>query len=89
MAPPPVATTRTTNGSGSGGPRSVDRAPLELPERRLAVLGEDRRDRPAVVVLDPLVEVDERRAVAMGQSLADDALAAARQPDEDDVHRRA
>ena len=38
-------------------------------------------------MLDPLVEVDEVGAMAMGQALADHALAAPGQADEDDVHQ--
>ena len=65
-----------------------DRAPLAGPEPGLALLGEDLRDRPAGRRLDALVEVDEGRAVAVRQPPPDRALAAAGQPDEDDVHRR-
>ena len=62
--------------------------PLEPSERGLPILGEDRRDLPAVGPLDALVEVDEGRAVAVGQPLADHALAAPRQTDHDDIHRQ-
>ena len=65
----------------------VDGLALERPERRLAALGEDLRDRLAGGLLDRVVEVDERRPVAMGEPPPDGALAAAREPDEDDVHR--
>ncbi len=64
-----------------------DGRPFERPERRLAVLGEDRRDRSTGGRLDPLVEVDQRRAMAVGQPSTDDRLATPREPDEDDVHR--
>jgi hypothetical protein len=65
-----------------------DSPALQPAEGWLAVLGEDRRDRASVVSLDPFIEVDERRRVAMGEPLADDALAAPGQADEDDVHLR-
>ena len=86
-APPPVATTVRTAGSGSAGPE-VGRPPARSRARNAASpsLGEDLRDRPAGRLLDRLVEVDERRAVAMGEPPPDGALAAAGQPDEDDVH---
>ena len=63
-------------------------SPLERPEGRLAILGEDLRDRPARGRFDPLVEIDEGRPMTLGQALADHALAAAGQTDQDDVHGR-
>ena len=63
-----------------------DRLALETPEGGLAVLREDLRDAPAGRLLDPLVEVDERGAVAVRQAPPDGGLAGPRQPDEDDVH---
>ncbi len=68
-------------------PEVRDSAALEDAERRLAVLLEDPGDRAPVLVLDPRVEIDEVGAVPVGQALAHDALAAAGQPDEHDVHR--
>ena len=59
---------------------------LHGPEGGLTVLLEDLRDRPAGRRLDPVVEVDEAGRVAMRQPSPDDALAAAGQPDQDDVH---
>src|SRR5207344_22213 len=47
-----------------------DRGALEGAERRLPVLFEDPRDGPAGTRFDPLVEVDERCAVAAGQPAA-------------------
>ena len=60
---------------------------FERSECGLAVLGEDVRDGATGRRLDPLVEVDQRRAVAVRQSSPDDRLATPREPDEDDVHR--
>ena len=64
-----------------------DGRPLERSEGGLALLLEDVRDRSPRSGLDALVEVDERRAVAIGEPAPDDALAAAGQSDEYDVHR--
>ena len=86
-APPPVATTRRMARSDREvrGPRS----PRALvPGNVLTLVGEDFGNRPSRRGLDPFVEVDERRAVAVGHAPSDHALAAARQPDEDDVHDR-
>ena len=55
-------------------------------EGGLAFLLEDLRDAPPGARLDLLVEVDERDVVALRQASPDDALAAAGEPDEDDVH---
>ena len=71
----PVGRTKVVND------RSLVRA-----EGGLALLLEDVRDAPPGARLDLLVEVDERDVVALRQASADDALAAAGEPDEDDVH---
>jgi hypothetical protein len=68
-------------------PEVLDRRPFHRPECGLALLGEDLRDLPAGSPLDRLVEIDVRRVVAMGEPPPDGALAAAWQPDENDVHR--
>ena len=61
---------------------------LEPSEGRLALVGEELRDRAAGPRLDALVEVDERRPVPCREPTADDALAAPGQADQHDVHRR-
>ena len=87
IAPPPGEITRRSARSASGGPSA---ATASRSRRRNAaspsaskISGIRRPDR----VLDLLVEVDERRAVTRGDPPPDRALAAARQPDEDEVHR--
>ena len=86
--PPPVEITRRRAGEGSAGPSSATAARSRPRNAGLAVAREDVGDRPAGRALDGLVEVQERRAVPRGQPPAHDALAAPRQPDEHDVHRR-
>ena len=93
---PPIA--RIDDGAAAGGddPLDVggrigrsevcDRGAFEVAEMRLALVGEDLGDRAAGPRLDPLVHVDEGRAVPVRQPPPDNALAAARQPDEHDVH---
>jgi hypothetical protein len=72
--------------------RRVGRAQVEdggalvRAEGGLAFLLENLRDPPPGARLDLLVEVDERDVVALRQASPDDALAAAGEPDEDDVH---
>ena len=70
-------------------PEIRDGSAFHGPKGRLAVLLEDPRDRAPVLVFDPLVEIDERGPVPVGEALAHDALAAAGQSDDHDVHRRA
>ena len=52
----------------SAGPERRDGRPLASPEAGLALLVEDRRDRPPGRRLDHLVEVDELGAVARGRA---------------------
>jgi hypothetical protein len=73
--------------AGIGRAEGRDRIAFDPSECGLAVLGEDRRDRPSIGPFDALVEVDEGRGMSAGKPLPDDALAAPRQPDQDDVHR--
>ena len=86
--PPPVAITRRTRRSGSAATERRDGHGLPPPEPRLALGLEDRRDRPAGL---PSRSSSSRSmnvgAVAVGEAAADRGLAAAGQPDEDDVHR--
>ena len=63
-----------------------DGGSLERPESDFAILREDLRDAATGRGLDPLVEVDQRRAVAIGEPPPDDGLATPREPDQDDVH---
>ena len=65
-------------GRGIGRAEVGDGRPLERPEGGLAVLLEDLRDRPPGARFDALVDIDERRGVAIRQAPPDDALAAAR-----------
>ena len=93
---PPVA--RVNGGAaprgddaGQAGPRvrgseRLDRAALPRAEARLALLGEDRRDRAPGFALDLLVHVDERCPTAAREAATDRGLAAPGQPDEDQVH---
>ena len=67
-------------------PKGRHRPTLQRPECGLAIRLKDGRDGPTVLVLDPLVEVDELRGVAVCQPPADDALAAPGQSDEDEIH---
>ncbi len=73
-------------GPGVSGSKRLDRPALPHPEARLALLGEDRRDRAPRLTLDLLVQVDERRATAAREAATDRGLAAPGQPDEDQVH---
>jgi hypothetical protein len=73
-------------GRGIRGAELGDRGALAGPESGLALLAEDLRDPNAGAALDDLVQVDERRPMARRKAPADGALAAPRQPDEDDVH---
>src|ERR1700721_2324714 len=57
---------------------------LEGTEGRLAVLGEDLRDRAAGPLLDDLVAVGERESQALGEQLPDGGLAGAHEADQDD-----
>src|SRR6516162_4101589 len=61
---------------------------LAVAEVRLAVTGEDLRDGAARRALDLVIGVDEGEAKAMGETLADAALAGPHQPDENDGLRR-
>ena len=78
-APPPVAITRRTAGSGSAAPRRSTAGSLEGPERRLAVVREDLAGsagrRPSRSTSSRSTNVG---AVAMGEPPPDGALAAAR-----------
>ena len=71
-APPPVAIDPAQRRStGRAAPRAATAARSQRPEGGLAFLREDLRDRAARSSrLDLLVEVDERRAVALRQALA-------------------
>ena len=57
--------------------------PLQLPERRLAVLDEQVRDAPADVPDDRLVGVVERHAEQVGERAAGHGLARPGRPDDD------
>ena len=70
-------------------PQRPDGRPLPRPEARLALLLEDRRDRPARVRRDDLVEVQELGVVPPGDATPGGRLAAPGKADEDEVHRRA
>ncbi len=61
-----------------------DDLPLELAERRLAVLGEDLPDRAAGSLLDHVVAVGEREPEALGEQVADGGLPGAHEADQDD-----
>ena len=94
---PPVerpAVARVDDGAAAGRDHPADARRRDRPGRGRATAARSRARNaaspssakisgigPAGARLDPLVEVDERRAVAAGQPPADDALAAARQPD--------
>ena len=71
---------------GIGRAEGGDRRSFAIAERGLALVGEELRDRPSRGRFDPLVEIDQGRAVPVGQPPSDDALATPRQPDQDDVH---
>ena len=66
-----------------------DGLPLDRSECGLTLLGEDLRDRSTGGLLDRLIEIDEGGPVTMGEPASDRALAAPRQPDQDDVHAAA
>ena len=74
--------------AGIGRAQRGDGVLLQAPERRLAVGREDLGDPAAGLVLDLVVEIDERRPVARGDPPPDGALPAARQADQDEVHGR-
>jgi hypothetical protein len=57
---------------------------LQLAEGRLAVVGEDPRDRPARRALDDVVAVGERDAELRREQAADRGLARAHEADDDD-----
>ena len=65
--------------------QAADHALLERPERRLAVLLEDRGDRPAGLPLDLAVGVQERPPQPGGQRLARARLARAHEADQREV----
>jgi hypothetical protein len=67
--------------------QQVDDGPLlEVPEGRLAVLGEDLPDGASPTTLDDQVAVDEGQSQALREHVADRRLAGAHEAHEDD-HR--
>jgi hypothetical protein len=68
------------------GPQGGHGGALAGPEARFALLVEDRRDRPAGLGRDHLVEVDQLRPVTPGEPAPGGGLAAPGEPDEHEVH---
>jgi hypothetical protein len=60
---------------GVGRAERLDGITFDPPERRFAVLSEDRRDRPPIGAFDALVEIDEGCRMSIREPFSDDALA--------------
>ena len=73
-------------GTGVDGAEGLDGRPLTSAESGLALGLEDLRNAHARLALDLLVEVDERRVVTGSDTPPNRGLAAARQPDDDELH---
>ena len=67
-------------------PKRQHRLAFVAAEAGFALRGKDGRHGVARLALHEIVEVDERRSVALRQTASNGGLAAAGEPDEDEVH---